>query len=118
MMLSGDVISWQSWASSPAVGPDSQYRRKHVLELWAKANGKDSPQGLLDAIILDQTTPYETTNRFLNYLRDLELRPSTITIYRSMLGGVGDAKKGAGFFLSVIGEENFSVAKFNRLCPA
>lgn len=123
-MLSRDVISWQSWVKSPAIGKETQARRKLVLGHWAKANGHDSPQGVIDDIILDKVTPYDTINRFLNYLRDQEedgesrYAPSTIAMYRSMLGGEGDSKSGAGFFLSVLGDENFSVSKFNRLCPS
>ena len=103
MMLPRDTVTWQAWAESPAVGKETQNRRKHVLALWAKANGRDSPQGVIDDIVLDRITPYVTMNRFLNSLRDEGLAPSTVSLYRSQLGGEGDARSGAGFFLSVIG---------------
>ena len=83
-MLPREVISWQSWADSPAVSKDTRARRKYVLRQWAKANGCESPQEVLDQIILDKVTPYDTINKFLNYLRDQEedgeekYSPSTI----------------------------------------
>lgn len=84
---SKNTITWQDWAGSPAVGKSAQYRRKHVLELWAKANGKDSPQGVLDDIFLDKVTPYGTVNKLLNQLREQGIEPGTISLYRSMFGG-------------------------------
>jgi len=123
-MLPRESVSWQAWADSSAVGKDTRARRKNVLSLWAKANGCDSPQQVLDQIILDKATPYETVNKFLNYLRDEEedgeekYSPATMYQYRSMLGGEGDSHYGAGFFLSVLGDENFSTRKFNQLCPS
>ncbi len=33
---------------SPAVVESTQYRRKHVLELWLKGNDEDSPQKIFD----------------------------------------------------------------------
>lgn len=118
MTPSKNTITWQDWAKSPAVGQSTQYRRKHVLDLWARANGHTSPQEVLDDIFLDKVTPYSAANKFLNTLRDQEASPGTIALYRSVLGGEGDARSGAGFFLSVLGEENFSTRQFNQLVPA
>ncbi len=118
MTPSKDTISWQDWAESPAIAQSTQVRRKRVLRDWAETNGKDSPQALLDDIFLDKMTPYSTANKFLNQLREEGFAPGTIALCRSILGGEGDATSGAGFFLSVLGEENFSVRKFNQLVPA
>lgn len=73
-----DTINWQSWVADSAVGKSAQYRRRHVLELWAKANGKASPTEALDQIFLDKVTPYDTVRRFLDQLREKEFKPGTV----------------------------------------
>ena len=115
-----DTITWQEWCDSPAVGKFTRYNRRHVLMLWAKANGAETPQQVLDRIFLDgenAPTPYSTANKLFILLRDMEVKNATIEQYRSMLGGEGKKGYGGGFFISVLGEENFSTKKFERLCP-
>lgn len=58
------------------MGKSAQYRRKHVLELWAKANGKASPTEVLDEIFLDKVTPCDRARRFLDQLREKEVKCS------------------------------------------
>ncbi len=105
-MLDRDTITWQEWVDDKSFGESTQSRRKLVLNLWAKANGFESPQGVLDAIKLDQKTPYGTVRLFLDNLRERKLRPTTINFYRSIF---------PNFFLSVLGESNFSQNVYNRL---
>src|SRR5436190_21945490 len=114
-----DTITWEEWCDSPAVGKFTRWNRRHVLMLWAKANGVETPTILLDKIFLDgdgAPTPYSTANRLFASLRDQEVKHSTIEQSRSMLGGEGKKGYGEGFFLAVLGEENFSVRRFEKLC--
>ncbi len=115
MKPSKDALTWQEWVDST-----NSSTRKLVLKEWAEANGAKSPQELLDRIFLDgegAPTPYSTALKFLNKLREEGRAIGTIALYRSILGGEGKKGHGSGFFLSVFGEENYSVKKFDRLVP-
>jgi integrase len=86
-------------------------RRKTFLQNWAKANGCEGPDELLNKILLDgpnAVTPYSTARAFIDSLREKEQALTTIRQTRSML---------PGFFESVLGEENFKRTVFDRLVP-
>ncbi len=86
--------------------------------MWANANNCKTPSEALELIILEKLSPYDSANAMIRSLQDKGLKPISIALYRSMLGGEGDSKHGAGFFLSTLGEENFKVSTFNRLVPS
>jgi site-specific recombinase XerD len=108
---SKNTISWQEWIDDPSIGESAKYRRKHVLRLWATANGKAGPQEVIDDMLLDRATPYSTARAFLNWLSEQKgkFKPISIALFRSTL---------PGFFESVLGAENFSQSVYDRLVPA
>src|SRR2546428_5914412 len=108
MMVDKDTITWQEWVSDSSVGESTRTRRKHVLNIWARVNSFESPTGVLDAIKLDQKTPYGTVRLFLDTLRKQGFKGISINLYRSTF---------PNFFLSVLGESNFSERVFARLVP-
>lgn len=109
-----DTIPWTEWVKDRNVEPKVRDVRKRVLDDLYEANGKDSVDDLLNDIYLDKVTPCVASRKYVNELRDREirpakkLRPGTIGQWRSML---------PEFWLSVLGKPNFDVETFDRIAP-
>src|SRR2546427_4150318 len=109
------VITPKEGVEDSSVGLTTRKRRKLVLGLYAKANGRQTAEEVVADLIADQKTVTGTSRAFMNFLREAKhpiskepLKPSTIALYRSML---------PEFFESVLGENNFSRKTFDRIVP-
>ena len=108
-MLRGPyVITWQTWQSDRSKSNSTRKQRRTLLKLWSQSNSI-TIDGLITNILSDKTTIYESASKFLNWLRDTNHKPSTITLYRTLL---------PQFFRSVLGSQNFDHQAFNLLVPS
>jgi len=56
-----DTITWEEWVADGSINDKTRGNRKLLLRYLSQANDKDSPSGVLDAILLDgpnSPTPY------------------------------------------------------------
>ena len=107
-MLRGPyVITWQTWTSDRSKSKSTRKQRRTLLKLWSEANAR-SVDDLLSAILSDTVTIYESTARFLDWLRDTKHKPSVVALYRTLL---------PQFFKSVLGAQNFDSQAFDLLVP-
>ena len=102
------VVDWKAWQTDGSRSEASRKQRTILLKLLGKANHRTIDE-LIEDILKDRTTIYQTATNFLNWLRTTEHKPSTITVYRTLL---------PPFFKSVLGTENFNEQAFNLLAPS
>src|SRR5260370_11612130 len=60
-----DVITWKDFIEDPSVTANTRTIRKKVVSDLAKSNGYESPSLLLDAIWIDQLTPYTAARKYI-----------------------------------------------------
>ncbi len=107
MRVSTYVITPDEWVNDASLAPGSVRNRKRVVKYLAQSNGS-TIGNILQGIADEELNVYTVCRRFVEYMRERNLAPTTIYIFRSHL---------PAFFQSVIGEENFSRTVFDRLIP-
>jgi hypothetical protein len=79
-----DVIGWWAWMKSPAISDSTCLVRQHLIEVWTMANGKLDPDEVIEDILAENVTPYDTGLRLLDIVRDQA--PGSISQYDRMPG--------------------------------
>lgn len=102
------VIDWKTWTQDSSKSDETRRQRANLLKGWAKANGR-GVDVLLSDILSDRVTVYESASRFLNTLREQKRKPSTVSVYRTLL---------PNFFRATLGAQNFDEQAYDLLCPS
>src|SRR5438132_6605465 len=78
-VLSDDeTISVQDWIHDSSKSKSTQKNRERVLELFAQANGKTTPEEVVEDIRFGKLNIYQSARHLVNLLRDNNMSPNTV----------------------------------------
>ncbi len=101
------VLDWRSWQDDSSKADATRKQRTIFLKLLSQANSKDA-DSLISEILSDKLTVYQSASKLLNWLRETNHKPSTVSVYRTLI---------PPFFKAVLGSQNFDEQAFELLVP-